>query len=418
MKIGFLIIGSEVLDGKIADQNTKILADFLRGHHLEINESIVVRDHEKAIESAVKQLLKSNDVIITSGGLGPTKDDITKLTLARYLGRKILFSDDAVKISIQNYHRLGRVFPENDHAYSYLPENFIPLPNSTGFAPGFYTRIEESTLLSAPGVPREFKSMMADHLLNVISEKLDHHIILHHFIARTKNVPEEKIFGEVDPQLWQKLEQYGEVSSLPILMGVDIGIKIRASHQDEMNQKIHDITLIFKSSPLIKNIWHFGPESIEQRIVQIANHRKIKFGFAESVTGGLCSHRITNISGCSTSFMGSMISYDEGLKNLILGVSNESLDQFSAVSSQVADEMAKGLLQKFNLDIAISITGYAGPLGGSDQLPIGSVFIGRATRGQSVTSEYLLLKGDREILKQRFSQAALYALLEEIENFA
>lgn len=419
MKIGFLIIASEVLDGKISDLNTKILADFLRIKNLEIYESQVCRDVKELILSSLTNLSKNCDLIITSGGLGPTKDDITKETLGTFYGKKLIFNDKAEKISEENYKRFDRPFPGKDHGYCYLPEDFVPLSNSTGFAPGFYFEQNEKMIFSGPGVPREFRSMLVDHLSPWLEKKFNRNEILDHVIARTKNVPEEKIFNEVDPTLWRKLEAFGDVSSLPILMGVDVGVKLKASSNDEMAEKVKAVKEIFENSPIRENIWHFGTESIEEKIVTLANQKKIRFGFAESATGGLCSHRITSISGSSQCFMGTVVCYDEKIKEHVLGVKKETLDKHTAVAQETALEMAQGLLEKFNVDIAISITGYAGPGGGNDKYPVGGVCIGRALRKseRNKVNDYVL-KGDREILKQRFSQAVMYALLEEVENFA
>lgn len=418
MKIGFLIIGSEVLDGKISDLNTKILAEYLRINHLEINEAIIARDEKSSIKESLRKLFNQNDIVITSGGLGPTKDDITKETLGEFLGRKLQFNEDALRISEKNYSRFDRPFPGRDHGYCYLPEGFIPLDNSTGFAPAFYVKHENKFVISAPGVPREFKSLLHDHFEKIVAEKMPKDEFLNLFIARTKNVPEEKIFREVDPALWEKLEQYGEVSSLPILMGVDIGVKLKASTQDALTEKITAVRNIIENSPVRKHVWHFGPETIEEKIVTQANLKRIKFGFAESATGGFCSHRITNIPGSSSCLMGSVVCYDERIKEHILGVKAETLKNFTAVSVECAEEMAMGLLKNFSLDIAISITGYAGPGGGNDKFPVGSVCIGRYVKGKKPEVATYVLKGDRELLKQRFAQAALYALLEEVENFA
>jgi nicotinamide-nucleotide amidase len=159
-------------------------------------------------------------------------------------------------------------------------------------------------------------------------------------------------------------------------------------------------------------------ESLEEKIIRIANSKKLRLGFAESATGGLCSHRLTAIPGSSQSFMGSVVCYDESIKESILGVRWETLKKFAAVSPQTAQEMAEGLLKKFKLDIAVSITGYAGPGGGTAEYPVGTVFIGMAVNGKKTKVELLSLKGDRDILKQRFSQAALYALLDELETIA
>lgn len=417
MKIGFLIIASELLDGKIADLNTKILANFLLKEGLEIGKAIIVRDDKSTIKESLKQLYEDYDVVVTSGGLGPTKDDITKETLGEFFNCPLELNPEAVKICQENYFRMGRVFPGTSHGYSYLPQGFIPLSNRTGFAPGFYLRKEGKILFSGPGVPREFTSILEDHFLPAVAEMRSERALLSHFIVKTKNVPEEKIFGEVDPGLWDKLEAYGTVSSLPILMGVDIGVKVLARTAEELNKKISELHSIFKCSPLAKNIWHIGAETIEEKIVSTANKKKIRYGFAESATGGLCSHRITSVSGSSQSFMGSVVCYDEKIKENALGVNRKTLDEFTAVSPETAREMAQGLLQKFHLDVAVSITGYAGPTGGTATFPVGSVCIGVATSLETKT-QVLHLKGDREVLKLRFSQAALYALLEELENFS
>lgn len=418
MKIGLLIIGSEVLDGKITDSNTKILAEYLRTLHLEISESMASRDSKESITKALKLLFNECDIVVTSGGLGPTKDDITKETLGEFLGKKLCFNEASLKIAEANYSRFNRPFPGKDHGYCYLPENFVPLENSTGFAPAFYCKQDKKLLISGPGVPREFKSLLDDHFEKVASDFLEKNIFFDHVTARTKNVPEEKIFSEVDPELWQKLEAYGEVSSLPILMGVDIGIKLKAESVEKLAEKVKAVVEIFESSPVKKHIWHYGRESIEEKIVLLACQKNIKFGFAESATGGLCSHRITNVKGSSSCFMGSVVCYDEKVKEHVLNVRKETLEKHSAVSIECAQEMAKGLANNFSLDIAISITGYAGPGGGTERHPVGSVCIGRAGKQVSVSSQEMVLKGDREILKQRFSQAALYALLEEVEKFA
>jgi nicotinamide-nucleotide amidase len=418
MKIGFLIIASEVLDGKITDSNTKLMADFLKPHHLEIHRAMVARDDKKSIQDALKSLFTDCDLIVTSGGLGPTKDDITKETLASFLGREIKYSESAHNVSEENYKRFDRPFPGKDHGYSYLPDGFTALSNSSGFAPGLCTQHENKFLFSVPGVPRELRSILEDHLLKFIEKKLSKDFVLGNVIIRTKKVPEEKIFKEVDPELWDRLEKYGEVSSLPNLMGVDIGVKIKARNHDEMAEKVAAVMKIIEDSPLKKSVWHFGPESLEEKIVTLANQKKIRFGFAESATGGLCSHRITNISGSSQCFMGSVICYDEKIKQHILGVSSETLEKFSAVSIECAKEMADGLKKNFSLDIAISITGYAGPGGGNDKYPVGSVCIGKSLQKGNTSAEDFIFKGDREILKQRFSQAALHSLLEELEKFA
>lgn len=417
MKIGFLVIGSEVLNGKTAEANLKSLADFLKLHHLEVLKSMTVRDDEKAIHQGLNLLFNDCDVIITSGGLGPTRDDITKQTIASFLGRTISYNAEAEQVAIKNYEKFARPFPGKEHGYCYLPEGFVALNNSNGFAPNLSTNHQNKILICGPGVPREFKAMLQDHFLSLVGERLDKNSFQETVLVRTKKIPEEKIFGEVDPELWDKLSQYGDVSSLPIIFGVDIGVKITAKSEEELGKKREQVIFIFRSSPIHTAIWHIGNESLEEVIVQKANEKNIKYGFAESATGGMCSNLITNVPGASNQFMGSVICYNEQVKIDLLNVQEESLKAHTVYSREVASEMAKGLAESMKLDIAIAITGIAGPGGGTEQNPVGTVYVASFKQGKE-TVEHFQFRGDRELLKVRFTQAALHMLLEELEDFA
>lgn len=415
MKVSLLVIGSEVLSGKVSDANTKLLAGYLLSNNIDFVSVMIVRDDPQEIIRGLEELKNNSEVIITSGGLGPTKDDMTKSTIGSYLGRKSVYNNEAETIARRHYERLQRQWPGKDHEYAQLPEGFIALSNSSGFAPAFYVEHENKIILSAPGVPREFQSVIEDHLLKITSGKREISAILNLITVRTKKVPEEKIFGEVDPQLWDKLSQYGDVSSLPTLMGVDICVKTRSTSLAESQLKAENILKTFKASPIHPSVWNYGAESLEEVILLKAKEKNVTFGFAESATGGLCSHRITEISGSSQSFLGSVICYDESVKKNFLGVDPKTLDTFGVVSPETAQEMAKGLLNKLNVNIAISITGIAGPTGSTTDNPVGTVCIGVATKNK-VTAESFKLLGNRELLKIRFSQVALLTLLEQLDE--
>jgi nicotinamide-nucleotide amidase len=417
MKVGLLIIGSEVLEGKIIEANTRQLAHFLKTHHHQLDQTLIIRDQLAAIHRGFEQLLSSCDVIITSGGLGPTKDDLTKEALASFLGRKINYSTEAHQVALTNYQKYKRDFPGKEHGYCYLPDGFIPLNNSTGFAPTFFTEHLGKYIFCAPGVPKEFKSLLDDHFLKFIGDKFPNNFLMENINIRTKKVPEEKIFNEVDKALWENLAALGEVCSLPTILGVDIGIKISAQNADELQDKKNSVLKILKASPVNQHVWQIGNASLEELIVSVANTKNITFGFAESCTGGLCSHRITNIAGSSKCFLGSVISYDEVVKKDLLNVSENTLKTETAVSLKTAEEMAQGLKEKLPIDIAIAITGYAGPTGGGVDKPVGTVCLGLKSSNKLI-SEQMHFFGDREQLKMRFSQYALFALLDELENFA
>jgi nicotinamide-nucleotide amidase len=418
MKIGLLIIATEILEGKITDLNTRFLALFLKKHHLELLSSLTVRDDRDEIKKALGLLLDSCDLVITSGGLGPTKDDLTKEVLGQFLNQKSVFSEVAHKVAEENYKKYDRSYPGRDHVYSSLPLGVRPLSNSTGLAPGLFTEIQGKSILCAPGVPREFKSMLEDHIAPWLKKNHQVQALFENMVFRTKRVPEEKIFGELDSQLWDKLSEFGEVSSLPGMMGVDIGIKIKAQNEEELLDKKSRILSVMESSPIKPHIWHRGEERLEEVIVKLANQKQLTFGFAESCTGGLCSHRVTNISGSSHSFLGSVISYDNSVKKRSLEVSQELINLKGVVSVEVAEAMAQGLVARLNTDIGVSTTGIAGPNGGTSELPIGTVCLAVHYKDGKSNSYKLRFFGDRETLKERFAQAALMLLLEALEESA
>jgi nicotinamide-nucleotide amidase len=417
MKAGFLIIASEVLNGKISDVNNQALARFLRPYSIEIEKTVIVKDSIPAIHKALKDLFEECDLVVTSGGLGPTRDDLTKEALGSYFGKKSFFSEEAFQIADTNYQKFGRPFPGREHGYCFLPEGFLALNNPTGFAPGLFFHENGKHILSGPGVPREFRGMIEEHLERLALSNNKTSEVFRFINIRTKRVPEEKIFGEVDTTLWDKLEAYGSVSSLPNYLGVDVGVKICGKSSAELDKKEKEILAIVENSPIKTSVWHIGLESIEEIILDKAKSLNIKFGFAESATGGLCSHRMTSISGSSQSFVGSVVSYSNDVKAGILGVKALTIVNHSEVSLEAAKEMAEGARKILNVDIAVSVTGIAGPGGGSPEKPVGYVCVGVSSRLGTEGFDAKLF-GDREQLKFRFSQQVLMTLIETMEKIA
>jgi len=410
MRLGMLIIGTELLQGKITDANTVWLAQFLRPWNLRLQLTLTVSDDQTDIQAALQMLYERCDVVVCSGGLGPTADDITKECLARFFARKVVAQASARLVAEANYARFHRTLAA-DHGYGYLPEDFLALSNPSGFAPGFWFTDSKRALMAAPGVPKEFRDMLTEHFPKLVAPllKLPGEMSLLNF--RTRGVPEEKIFNELAPGLWDELAAHGSVSSLPHVLGVDIGVTLVG----DVKNKTAGVQKIMHQSPVAPHVWHEGFESLEELIVLRARERKLTFGFAESCTGGLCSHRMTNVSGASSVFWGSVVSYDNSVKKNLLHVAPDTLTKHGAVSEATAKEMAQGARAALGVTIAISLTGIAGPLGGTAEKPVGTVWVGvaSATGVKALRFEY---KGDRETLKLRFSQIALYTLLDELKK--
>ena len=407
MRIGMLIIGSELLQGKVTDANTVWMAQYLRPWNLRLQMTLTVSDEHQDIQAALNMLYQHCDGIICSGGLGPTADDITKNSLGVFFGKTLDANTQARSVTEANYARFERILAPN-HGYGYLPADFEALNNPSGFAPGLWYEEKQRCLLAAPGVPKEFRDMLSEAFPLKFAPRIGSTQKLTLLNFRTRGVPEEKIFQELAPELWDQLSQFGNVSSLPHVLGVDIGITVEDKNVSAVQKIIHQ-------SPVASHVWHQGFESLEELIVGKALARGLTFGFAESCTGGLCSHRMTNVTGSSQVFWGSIVSYDNSIKTNLLQVKETTLAQHGAASEATACEMASGACRALKTSLAISLTGIAGPGGGSVGKPVGTVWVGIATEGR-VTAKKFEFRGDRETLKLRFSQIALYTLLDELKD--
>lgn len=368
MNISLITIGSELLNGKVKDLNTFALSELSKNHNFTLKSSVAVHDDKASILEAISYSSNQSDIVILSGGLGPTKDDITKDILLEEFG-----------------------------------DEFEEIKNHNGVAKGIFFN-KKTKIIATPGVPSEFKMMIQKEILPKLNiSSLENNQV----IFKTYKVGEATIFNELCPDLWNELEKYGDVSSLPTLSGVNIGVNLK-----EVSNKESLINFV-KSTKLNDILWHIGTSSLEEVIIEKAKLKNLKIGFAESCTGGLLGSKITDVSGSSSVFWGSIVSYSNEVKVRSLNVKQETLDKYGAVSIEVAKEMAIGAKQNMNLDIAITTTGIAGPNGGSKDKPVGTVCIGIATKNKTEAFR-LELRGNRETLKEKFAKKALFLLLENL----
>lgn len=413
MNVSAIIIGDEILNGRTKDANASWLTGYLFSKGMNLTSIRFIRDNATEINSALSTSMLEADIIITTGGIGPTLDDKTKNTLANFFDKKIIERTDVKTIIEKNYERFGRPWNPQINHYHFFPEDFIATNNPKGLAPGivYHDSQKKKLVMSAPGVPNEFKAMMDEEFYPLI-KKIFGTMLKENLqtIIRTEGIPEEKIFGELCPNLWSELEKFGKVSSLPHIVGIDIIVSYHGSKRLDL-----EIKKVIDSTPLSKHVWHWGPEQLSELVLKKAIEKKLTFSFAESCTGGLTSSKITDFSGSSAAFLGSVVSYSNDAKMEILGVDPQTLKNFGAVSVETAIEMATGAREKFNTDIAISITGIAGPTGGSEEKPVGTVVIGFATKVSTGAKSYVM-PGDRLRKKDRFSERALLTLLELLNS--
>lgn len=411
----FIAIGDELLSGRTKDANGPKMAEWGQrlGHpltHLQI-----VGDQQAEIQKTIKEATSRSELVICSGGLGPTPDDRTKNAIAELLDVSLEDNPKAREVLNLQYQRIQKTWSPELNSYHLIPRGVEPLENPNGLAPGLLARYQDSQILFLPGPPREFLAMLEKHLgkitqsLKTVAEKRSH------FCVRTYGVPEEKIFGELCPGLWEELEKFGKLSSLPTLFGVDLVLQSKST----LNQKREAAWEESIKNHLLKTevapyIWQFGEQDLAVLLLDQLRAKNLTLGFAESCTGGLASSLVTDVPGCSDIFYGSIVSYHNSAKQKILQVDKKTLIDFGAVSKPCVEQMADGARQVLGVDAVVAYSGIAGPTGGSNEKPIGTVAIGLSTSWAPTQSEIFQLKGDRTILKKRFAVRGLHWLLSEL----
>lgn len=419
MKIGTVIIGNELLLGKISDTHVLWLARFLASKGLSLYRVWIVPDETEILINSLQDAFNECDLIIVTGGLGPTQDDLTKSALAAAFSKKIVWNEQALTIAKENYQRLNYPFDLEKSHYAEVPEEFAALGNPCGAAPGLYLYDNEKNklLVALPGVPSELQAMFKEQCWPLISDKLvQDHKLTKRITARTRFVPEEKIFSKIAPGLWQELAMHGTVSSLPQVVGVDVGVVFNANNNEELAKKEQIITNIINHSPLRSIMWQIGEIPLADYVLAKARDKEITISLAESCTGGLVASRLTDVAGSSSVFMGGINCYSNTSKVDLLRVDPQAIEQYGSVSLEVTEQMAQGAKMSFGTDLAIAVSGILGPAGGSDHKPVGSVCMSVVSADDALHQSYRF-RGDRLKLKLRFSELALFLLLDAIEQY-
>ena len=364
MKIGLVTIGAELLNGARTNTNAAWIGQNVISVGGAIDWHMTVNDEKNTIESALDEVPTSIDVVLCTGGLGPTHDDITSSVLYDYFGAKPEFDEQYWQLLTKKFTARDQVIPDINRNQAMKPDIGEVIPNPIGSARGLHLSNKSYHLFAMPGVPAEMKSMMTDTILPWIESRSKSKI--HVTVMRTTGIMEsvlyEKVQGILDdyPQI--------NVAFLPRFTGVDI--RLTTSDKNTLNRLVDQI------SPVIQK-YHFGGEGVELEDVVgkllIKNRKTI--ATAESCTGGLIGDRLTNISGSSLYYKGGIVAYSNSVKEKTIGVKKETLDSAGSVSEETALEMARGIRNKLNADIGLSTTGIAGPKGGTKEKPVGLVYI-------------------------------------------
>ncbi|MDN3694376.1 CinA family nicotinamide mononucleotide deamidase-related protein [Chryseobacterium tructae] len=384
-KAVLITIGDEILSGNTIDTNSNFIASELKNIGIKVVQIFTISDEIDTIKNTLSQAFELGDLIITTGGLGPTRDDKTKKALAEFFNDEIAL-DEVTFNHLKGYmERRGRAdILERNKEQAFVPTKSIVFQNYFGTAPCMMMELNGKLSYSLPGVPYEVKPLIKDQIIPYLQEKFNLNYI-HSRIVSVVGIPESILADTIED--WElALPENISLSYLPVGTRVKLRITASGDHEETLKQETEDE--IQKLLPLIKdNVIAVSEDKIENILAEILTERKLTISTAESCTGGELAKMITSVGGSSRYFLGGIVAYATEKKIKILNVSKETVDQFTVVSEQVAQEMAKGCQELFETNISLSTTGVAGPGKGEDGKDIGTVFYTMRINNQEITSK-------------------------------
>jgi nicotinamide-nucleotide amidase len=398
-----LTIGDEILYGQIVDTNAQWMAVELSNAGITVVRKTTVGDIEDEILTAFLEAEARADIVLITGGLGPTSDDLTKPCLAKYFDCEVQLHEEALAEVAEFFTRRGRALTDINRQQAYLPACCEKITNRMGTAPGMWFSRHDKVFVSMPGVPHEMKCMMSEIIIPKLKATFKTPSIQHTLI-RTVGIGESFLAEKISA--WEKslpphirlayLPGYGEVKLRLTAIGDDV---------EALSAEV--ASFVEKIKPLAgEYIFGIGVDPLETVLGKMLRDRKLTLAIAESCTGGFLSHLVTSVPGSSDYLLGSIVSYSNSVKVNNLGVSRGTLEQHGAVSEQTVKEMANLVRLKFNAHIGVATSGVAGPGGGTSEKPVGTVWIAFANAQTTVTRK-LQLSNDRQVNIRLASIAAL-----------
>lgn len=392
MNAEILAVGTELLMGQIANTNAQYISQRLNDIGINVYYHSVVGDNPARLKSVLQLALSRSDVVIMTGGLGPTQDDLTKETVAEIMGRKLVLHDESLKRMEDYFKKLNRPLTKNNIKQAYFPENCIVVRNDNGTAPGCIIEKENKIVVMLPGPPSEMKPMLDDTVIPYFKSRTQEKIVSKYL----------RVFGIGESLLEEKLmhliEKQGNVTIATYAKDGEVTVRITTKSTDEA-EGLRELACVQKEIAEIVGDALYSDEDKElyQVVGEMLIQKGVTIAFAESCTGGLISSVITDIPGISAVFDRAVVSYSNKAKVENLGVKQETLDKFGAVSMETAVEMAEGIRKVAGTDLGLSVTGIAGPDGGTELKPVGLVYVALASKNGTVCKELRLAGNRRKI---------------------
>ncbi|MGI8883093.1 MAG: competence/damage-inducible protein A [Pyrinomonadaceae bacterium] len=404
-----IAIGSELLTPEKTDTNSLWLTEKLNEIGVEVKLKTIVGDDELRLEETIRDAVKRSEIIITTGGLGPTEDDITRQISAKAIERELVFHGELVEELRERFRLLGREMPEINKRQAYVIEGAEILPNPNGSAVGITVEFDNKFLVVLPGPPRELKPMFENFVLAKL-KKAAGKIFVKRRILRVAGMGESAVDEAIAP-IYKTYENV-QTSILFNKTEIELQLMARADAEAKAENILDELAGKIKEK-LGLAVFAMNGEMMEEIIGKLLSAAGKTLSVAESCTGGLISERLTEIAGASEYFIEGATVYANEAKIRTLNVAPEIIENNGAVSAETAEAMAEGMRKKSQTDYAISVTGIAGPSGGSEEKPVGTVFIGYADKSQTKSFK-IILPGDRYLIRWRASQAALEYLRRQI----
>lgn len=410
MKAEIISVGTEILLGDILNTNTYYLSNELAAIGVEVYYQTTVGDNEERLIKTLSESLKRSDLVICTGGLGPTEDDITKEVCAKYLGYDLEINEDSWNKIKRYFDKMGKKPTENNKKQGYFPRNSKILPNDYGTAPGCIMEKNNKAIVILPGPPREMKPMFDNYVKPFLLE-------------RTSNIIESRVLRIIDMgesnieyQLTDLIQNQSNPTIATYAKDYECTVRItaKAKSKEDCLKLIQPIEDEIKSR-FNEAIYATGETTIEDEVAKILVKNNLTLSVAESCTGGMVSSDLINYPGISSVFMEGCVTYSNEAKIMTLGVSDETLNSVGAVSEECAREMAIGVAKRHNTNIGLSTTGIAGPTGATVDKPVGLVYFGIYINGKVVTKKYIF-DGDRQRIRYRACKALLNDLRLELLN--
>ena len=412
VKASILTIGSEILYGHILDTNAHFISSSLSEQGIQVKMKLSVADKSDDLITAFTIGFNNSDVVIMTGGLGPTNDDITKKCLSEYFNSPIERNDIAYDDVESYFKKRGLEFTSVNQMQAFLPQVAQPIKNDMGTAPGIWIEKEGKVFIAMPGVPHEMRHMLLDKVLPLLKQKYKTEMVVHKMIM-TAGIGESWLSDKIAD--WEKqLPKNIDLAYLPGYGQVKLKITAKGNDLDRLRDHIQEEV---RKLYAIVGKYIYGEDNLklEEKIGEILRERKLQLAIAESCTGGYISHLVTSIAGSSDYYQGGIVAYANEVKVQELGVQTETIERYGAVSEETVKAMADGVRNTLKTDIGIATSGISGPGGGSEEKPVGLVWIAVSDTSGCVARQYNIPK-DRISHIKYASTAALILLWQRLSQ--